>query len=374
MTKASFRHLWLALSPHGFGHAAMTAPVVNELRRRRPGLRLTIQTGVPRAFLETRYGTDFTYVGEIPDFGLRMRSSTEIDLDASARGYAELHADWPAVVEREAQRLLAAAPDLVLANVPYVTIAAAARAGIPVVALSSLQWADIYRHYLGDRPEAARVGAEMAEAYNRAAAFLRVTPAMAMPSIENLVEIGPVGTCGTDRKGELWAALGVEEGTHIGLIAFGGIDHALDFRGWPVLPGWLWLSSLELPAGRLDFRPWTCAGLSFSDVLASADVVVTKPGYGTFVEAAMAGVSVLYVARPDWPECPPLDDWLCRHTRALPVDIETLLGSGLELQLHKLFSLQKPPVALPCGNDQGAFALERMLDEIHQSAKEVESR
>ncbi|TAN60870.1 MAG: hypothetical protein EPN20_13195, partial [Magnetospirillum sp.] len=47
-------HLWLALSPHGFGHAAMTAPVVTELRRRRPGLRLTIQTGVPRAFLESR--------------------------------------------------------------------------------------------------------------------------------------------------------------------------------------------------------------------------------------------------------------------------------------------------------------------------------
>ncbi len=358
------QHLWLALSPHGYGHAAMTAPVVNELSHRRPGLRLTIQTGVTRSFLETRYGTDFTYVGDIPDFGLRMRSSTLVDLEASARGYRDLHADWPAVVEGEAQRLRQAAPDLVLANVPYVTIAAAAQAGIPVVALSSLEWVDIYRHYLGDRPEAARIGAEMAGAYNAAAAFLRVRPAMEMPSLTNLVEIGPVGTCGNARNAELRAALGVGEGTRIGLIAFGGIDHALDLARWPVLPDWLWLSSLAFPAGRADFRPWQAAGLPFSDLLASADVVVTKPGYGTFVEAAMAGIPVLYVPRPDWLECPHLDGWLRDHGRALPVEVETLLGPSLETQLQKLFSLRVPPVATTEGNSQAASMLERILDGV----------
>lgn len=340
----------------------MTAPVVTELRRRRPGLRLTIQTGVPRAFLESRYGSDFTYVDDIPDFGLRMISATEVDLDASAKGYVDLHGDWPAVVEREARRLRAAAPDLVLANVPYVTIAAAALAGIPVVALSSLQWVDIYRRYLGDRPEAALIGAEMAAAYNAAAAFLRVTPAMTMPSLTNLVEIGPVGNCGTARPAELRAALEVGEGIRIGLIAFGGIDHVLDLARWPVLPGWLWLSSLAVPPDRPDVRPWPAGGLSFSDVLASSEVVVTKPGYGTFVEAAMAGVPVLYVPRPDWPECPALDDWLRRYVRALPVELGSLLGPGLEIQLQKLFSLENPSVATLDGNDQAACLLERMLD------------
>lgn len=362
MSAKSSQHLWLALSPHGFGHAAMTAPVVNELRRRRPGLRLTIQTGVARSFLETRFGTDFTYVGEIPDFGLRMFSSTQVDLDASARGYRDLHADWPAVVLGEAQRLREASPDLVLANVPYVTIAAAARAGIPVVALSSLQWADIYGHYLADRPEAARIGAEMAAAYNAAAAFLRVRPAMAMPSLTNVVEIGPVGACGRARGAEIRTALGVGEGTRLGLVAFGGIDHALDLARWPVMPGWLWLSSLGIPPDRPDFRPWAAAAAGFSDVLASADVVVTKPGYGTFVEAAMAGVPVLYVERPDWPECPHLDDWLRAHGRAMPVAVETLLGPGLPDQLQKLFSLRIPPVATVEGNDQAASLLERLLD------------
>ena len=357
-------HLWLALSPHGYGHAAMTAPVIGALRRLRPDLRLTIQTGVPRAFLETRYGTDFAYVPEIPDFGLKMLSSTQVDLEASAQGYKDLHADWPKVVEREAERLRQAAPDLVLANVPYVTMAAAALAGIPILALSSLQWVDIYRRYLGHRPEADKIAAQMAAAYNSAAAFLRVTPAMDMPSLSNLVEIGAVGACGTPRRDQLRWALGVEEGVRIGLIAFGGIDHGLDLSSWPVLPGWIWLSSLAVPEACAHLKPWQSAGLSFSDVLASSDVLVTKPGYGSFVEAALTGVPVLYHPRPDWPESPALDHWLCSHTKAMAVEIESLLGSGLEAQLRKLFSLEVQPLAMVEGNDQAAFILDQALDGV----------
>ena len=355
-------HLWLALSPHGYGHAAMTAPVVEALRHLRPDLRLTIQTAVPRGFLETRYGTDFAYVAEIPDFGLKMHSSTQVDLEASARGYKDLHADWPQVVEREAARLRLAAPDLVLANAPYVTIAAAAQAGIPVLALSSVEWADIYRHYLGHRPEAAEISSQMAAAYNSAAAFLRVTPAMEMPSLTNVMEIGTVGSCGTARRAELRRALGVEEGTRIGLIAFGGIGHGLDLSSWPVLAGWMWLSSLAVPEACTHVKPWQSAGFSFSDVLASSDVLVTKPGYGSFVEASLIGLPVLYQARPDWPESPALDLWLCSHTRAMAVDVESLLGEGLETQLRKLFSLNIPSLATVEGNQQAAVILNRALD------------
>jgi len=337
----------------------MTAPVVRELRRRRPALRLTIQTAIPRDFLETRYGDDFTHVEEIPDFGLHMRSATDIDLEASAQGYAALHADWDGVVEREAMRLRAAAPDLVLANVPYATIAAAARAGIPVAALSSLQWVDIYRHYLGHRPEAGRIAGQMAQAYNSAQAFLRVTPAMDMPSLGNIVQVGPVGGGGTPQAARLRNTLGAGEGTRLGLVAFGGIGHALALEDWPRLPGWLWLSSMAFPAERQDFRRWQDGGLGFSDTLASVDVVITKPGYGTFVEAALAGIPVLFVRRPDWPESPHLDDWLMAHTRAMAV--ESVPSPDLASQLQELFMMPVPGVAEVSGNFEAASLLERML-------------
>ncbi|ARJ65544.1 hypothetical protein WV31_07690 [Magnetospirillum sp. ME-1] len=350
------KHLWLALSPHGYGHAAMTAPVIAALRRRRPDLRLTIQTGVPRTFLEERYGPEFEYVAGIPDFGLKMLSATRVDLDASAAAYGELLADFDRVVEAEADRLRQARPDVVLANVPFVTLAAAARAGIAAVALSSLNWADIYRHYLGDRPQADAVWAMMRDSYNSARAFLRVTPSMDMPSLDNVVDIGTVARRGRNRRDEM---TGLGQGG-VGLVAFGGIDHDLPMAKWPKVPGWSWISAQESPPGRDDIRPLRHIGLPFSDLAASVDVIVTKPGYGTFSEAGLSGTPVLYVARPDWPESPAMDDWLMAHTKALAVSLEDLLGD-LDSQLQKLFSLPGQSVGSAEGNEQAAEFIDRML-------------
>jgi hypothetical protein len=347
-------HLWLALSPHGYGHAVMTAPVIAAVRRRRPDLRLTIQTTLPRDFLVTRYGEDFDHVAVIDDFGLRMISATEVDVEGSAAGYRALHADWPGLVEREARRLAAAAPDLVVSNVAHVPLAAAGRAGLPAMAVSSLNWADIYRRYLGDRPEAGRIIAEMVAAYGVADPFLRALPAMEMPGLVTVRDIGPIARVPIDRSAELRRTLGVGPGMRVGLISFGGIDHDLDLSLWPRLDGWIWLSSLAVPSGRDDLRPWSEAGIAYADLTGSVAVIVTKIGYGTFTEAAMASIPVLFLSRPGWPETPALDDWLCRHDRALPTSLETLLGGGLAEQLRLLFSLPVPPSPAPSGIEEAA--------------------
>lgn len=352
-------HLWLALSPHGYGHAAMSAPVVAELRRRWPGLRVTIQTSLPRAFLETRFGV-FDHVPEIPDFGLKMHSSTDIDIEASAAAYLELHADLPAVIAAEAGRLAVARPDLVLSNVAYVPIAAAAEAGVPMAALSCLNWADLYAHYLSGRPESRRIEAEIRACYGRAAMFLRCTPAQTM-TLPNLRDVGVVASGGRRRREKLAENIGLDDSARIGLIAFGGIDHRLALDRWPVLPGWVWLSTLPDTPARADLVPWERSGLPFMDLIPSVDVLVTKPGYGTFTEAGMAGTPVLFVPRPGWPESPHLDDWLARHTRCLAVEPEGLLGDQLALHLQALFSLPEQPVADATGVAEVADLLESLI-------------
>jgi hypothetical protein len=45
---ATHPHLLVAASAHGFGHLAQTAEVVNALRRRVPGVRVTVHTALPR--------------------------------------------------------------------------------------------------------------------------------------------------------------------------------------------------------------------------------------------------------------------------------------------------------------------------------------
>lgn len=338
----------------------MTAPLVAELRRRRPGLRLTIQTTLPAEFLATRY-SDFDHVAEIADFGFRMTSAVAIDLEASADAYLAQHADFPALVARETERLAAASPDLVLANVPYVTIAAAAAAGIPVAAFSSLNWADLVDHYLGGRAECAALRAEIRASYALADVFLRPSPAQAM-TLPNIHDIGPVARLGRNRCEDIRRTLGLGRETRLGLIAFGGVDHRLPLERWPPLPGWHWLSSVPETPTRPDMAPWQVAGIPFTDLLPSMDLIVTKPGYGTFSEAGLAGIPVLFEPRLDWPEAPPLEKWLAQHTKCLPATAEEMVGGALPALLQKLFSQSSRPLARPTGVAEGVDVLERLLD------------
>lgn len=369
---AAAPHLWLALSPHGFGHATMTAPLVAELRRRRPDLRLTIQTTLPRDFLATRYA-DFDLVPEIADFGFRMTSAITVDVEASAVAYLAQHADFTALVASEAARLRDAAPDLVLSNVAYVTIAAAARAGIPVVAFSSLNWADLADHFLAHLPHCDRVRAEIRDSYAKADLFLRPQPAQEM-TLPNIRDIGPVACLGKDRRFEIRQRLGLEQGTRLGVIAFGGIDHRLPLDRWPMLEGWFWLSSLSDTPDRPDMARWPTAGVPFADLFPSADLIVGKPGYGTFSEVGLAGVPMLYEPRPDWPEAPPLERWLARHTRCLPVSAGQLVNGDLPMLLHKLFSLPEQRVAVPSGVAEGVDIVESLLDGGLPTAQVVVGR
>ncbi len=354
-------HLWLALTPHGYGHAAMTAPLVAELRRRHPGLRLTIQTALPQAFLAGRYGSDFDLVEGIPDFGMVMTSAVGVDVPASAAAYAGLVARWPRLVAGEAERLARARPDLVLANVPPLSLAAAAVAGIPAVAFSCLNWYDLYRHYCSDQPEAPEVLAHLGAAYGAARLFLRCAPAMDM-TLPNCRDIGPVAARGRRRGRDLRTKLRVADETNIGLLAFGGIDYHLDLTRWPTVPGWVWVCALaEPPPTRPDMVTPQEAGISFADLIPSVDLVVTKPGYGTYTEAALSGVAVLSVPRPGWPESEALNAWIAAHARWREVPPERLLSPALPAVLDELFARRPPPPVEPFGVAQAADAIDQVL-------------
>ena len=85
---------------------------------------------------------------------------------------------------REALRLHALKPALVLTNVPYLTLAAAALAGIPSAAVCSLNWAEIFYSYCRGKPYAELIYRQIHEAYSQASVFLTPKPSMPMSGFE----------------------------------------------------------------------------------------------------------------------------------------------------------------------------------------------
>jgi hypothetical protein len=356
-------HLVVAITSHGFGHAAQTAPVINALRQRVPDLRVTLRTTVRRDLLAARFDPPWDLVAAASDFGMVMTSAVDTDVEASAGTYARLHDGWEARITEEAAALTALAPDLVLSNIPYLTLAGAEQAGIPAVALCSLNWADIYRHYCGDRPEAAAIHARMLAAYRSARVFIRPEPAMPMTDLPRRRAVGPIARVGVDRSHEIRRALGIDPRTRVVLIAPGGLSMPLPIDRWPRLPSVRWLVSGQDRVDHPDAYPLDSLGLPFVDVLRSCDALVGKPGYGTFAEAACNGAGVLYVRRGDWPEEPYLTEWVHQKGRAVEIDRSRLYRGDLRHALDALWALPRPAPVMPTGIEEAADVLACSFNE-----------
>jgi hypothetical protein len=319
-------HLLVAVTPHGFGHASQVAPVIEALKRLLPRARVTLMTTVPAWFLRQRIRCDFGVLDRAADFGLMMDSALDIDLERSAAAYRDLHRCWEARVSEEADRLLALRADLVLADVPYLTLAAARRADIPSVALCSLNWADIYRHYFSSREEGRRILADMEAAYNAAQAFVCPEPSMPMPTLRNRVAVDPIAAPGLNRRAALNTLLGIDPDTALVLVAPGGVQTRFAIERWPPGQNIHWLVSENWRVRHPDASPLERCGMSFTDLVASCDAVLGKCGYGTVTECVANGTPLLYVPRPDWPEEPTLVAWLKAHRAGVAVPHSRLLS------------------------------------------------
>ena len=124
------------------------------------------------------------------------------------RDYKSLHdrLDW--WWKKNPRRLRGVGADLLLSNIPYVSLSVARRIGLPAVAFSCLNWADMFGAYCRDLPGGAGIEAEILDAYRSVALFLRPAPTMPMTRLDNTRAIGPVGLRGQHQPGRLRQLLG----------------------------------------------------------------------------------------------------------------------------------------------------------------------
>lgn len=325
------------ISAHGFGHLSQALAVIEVLASRRDDLDLVIRSGHAPAVVEARCPVPFEYLHEAVDIGQIMVNATTPDLEATLAAYRSVHASWDNTVDAAARRLEAIAPDLVLADVPYLSLAAAARAGIPGIGMCSLNWADVFAAYY---PGESRIHGEILEAYAAAERFIRVSPHMPMHDLGNAVTVGPIGRSAPPCRVDLDAALGLAAGDTAVLVSLGGIPFELPVRDWPRVDGLHWIVDREVPV-RPDLHSLEATGMSFHQALASVDALVAKVGYGLFVEAALAKRPVLYLRRGHFPDEPSILEWIDGRVPAREITLEQLLAGDLERPLREL--LAQPP-------------------------------
>ncbi len=354
-------HLLATITANGFGHAVQTGAVLHALRRRLPGLRLTIQTAIPAARIAEIAPQPYDLLRVDHDFGVVIRSATELDLPATREAYGRLARDWEILAEAQAATIRGRAVDLVLANVSFLAIEGAARAGVPAAALACLTWSDILRGLFPQGDPALAALCRMEAAYGRVAAFLQPEPSMPTAAPVEAVRTGPISTRGQDRRDALRRQLGMAPGERLVLVALGGMGDAPPVAQWLENPGLRWLVPAGTPEGpRVHALPGL--DLGWADAVASADAFVGKPGYGSITSAAVNGAPFLFMRRGDWPEEPPLIAWALDRIQALEVPPGQLWSGAIAGALDALWARPARPRVEPTGADEIAEALAALLD------------
>jgi L-arabinokinase len=323
------------VSGHGFGHATRQVALIRALRARAPDLEIRVRSGAPGWIFSER-DPDLTCSSEAIDPGVLQSSGLDVDAAGTLAAHESFLAEWDAALERESEWLAAGRPSLVVADVPPLACAAAARAEIPAWVVANFTWAWIFEEWAVAEARWQPVVARHRQAYAAAerafrlplhhpddfAGFARVEDA---PLLANRSRLS---------RAAARARLGVDENDprRLVLISFGGSGDAI-----------------ALP------RP---CPIPHEDLICACDAVIGKAGYSTIAEALVHGTRFLYLPRAYFPEAPVLQRGLERLgcARAMPrADFE---AGRWRAHLDALFASPEP------GPGPSADGAERIADAL----------
>jgi hypothetical protein len=358
--------IWCSISSHGLGHAAQVVPVLNELGRLRPDLQIILRTQVPPWFFQDRLTPSWTHSPAQQDIGCIQRGPLQIDVAATWDAHARFHAGWERKVEEEGRAIRAAKPAFVLSDVSHLSIEAGARAGLPTVGLCNLSWDQILEPLADpNRTDQHEAIAHIQRAYSHADLMLRLAPGLPLPAFPRIVDIGPVAGPPASARSALRRLLGVAAGDRVVVVAFGGIAlDALPFERLEQLEGYRFVVSGTVPDWCRRSVSASTLAMPFGALLASADLIVTKPGYSTVVEAVALGKPVVYVRRFNFADEQALVDYLRRHSRGIELSSQDFAQGRWESSLDAVQSAPPPLTAPPAltGAAEAARVLLRYLD------------
>jgi len=306
--------IWCAISGHGFGHAAQLVPILNELGRQLPGLTAILRSSVPASFFHDRLTIPWSLQSVQQDVGCVQRGPLDIDLPATWEAHQEFHASWESRMAIETTALAAAAPTVILADTPYLAVSAGRHAGIPAIVVGNFTWSDVLRCFDATSSAHQDILRAIERSYADADMALRIAPGLALSGVRKLFDIGPIADPAQSEREQLRSSLGITESERLILVGFGGIPlETLPWTQMEGLTGYHFLVNSVPPRPSFRIHSLSSLPFSFRTALASVDVVMTKPGYGTIVEAVALGLPVVYVRRYNFADEAPLVEFLHAH-------------------------------------------------------------
>jgi L-arabinokinase len=316
---------------HGFGHASRVIEVINTLLARQLDRPLHVRTSAARWLFDLTVTGRVGYEAIETDTGIVQFDSLRLDEAASVARASAFMSTFESRVVTEAAALEALDARLVVADMPALGVAAAARAGVPAVAMGNFTWDWAYSAYPGTRAIVDAIGA----AYSQADLALRLPMWGGFGAFRRVVDVPFVARRSTRDPADTRRALGVPDGKRLVFASFGG-------HGLERLQLFAALEDYEVKLS-LDEKRMYAGGYRYEDVVRAADVVVTKPGYGIIAECLANDTAVLYTERGNFIEYEVLVAAMPRFLRTAYINQDDLLAGRWKPHLDALVAQPAPP-------------------------------
>jgi hypothetical protein len=340
-------------------------PVLNALGTFVPGVTAILRTMVPASFFRDRLAIQWELSPAQQDIGCVQDGPLKIDIDATWASHQRFHKTWEERLSNEVAAMQTASPALVIADTPYLAIEAGSRAQIPTVALASFTWDIVLNEYCNATDNSHQQLIQcIRESYAKAYIALRITPAPRIDAFSNIIDIGSIASPTSPARDRLASALALAPNERTVLVGFGGIPlTSLPLEQIEQLRHYRFLFDGPVPPAYSRIYSTKTLPFSFKTLLASVDVIMTKPGYGTIVEAVALQQPVVYVRRYIFADEPPLVDYLHRYGRGIELSLEDFTQGRWEPALRKVVDLPMPaaPPPLTSGAADAATILAKLL-------------
>ena len=357
---------------HGFGHATRDIAVINALRRIRPHARVLVRTTVAQWLFESALTAPVELQPLEADIGVVQIDSLRLDAHQTACRAATFYADFDRRADNEARVLREERASVVVGDVPPLAFAAAARAGVPSVALSNFTWDWIYGGFPGFEDDAPGVIGQIAEAYGHATLALRLPFHGGFTSIREVEDIPLVAQRARHERTHTRRVLELPSNRPIVLASFGGFGLTLPAATLAAESRFVTIVTDVEMAGHSDgtlfgqglrrhtFDALKAHGLAYPDLVAASDVVITKPGYGIVSECIANGAALLHASRGGFIEQEVLLHEMPWYLRCGPIETDALRAGSWSEAGDRVLRQEPPSRTLPV--DGAAVAAQRIVE------------
>jgi len=334
------------ITAHGYGHGTRSCDVLRALHRLAPEQPVIVTTDLPRDFLDSRLKgcTNLTVRPGAFDVGLIQQDSIRADLFQTLENLEELNEQWQKLVTQERLFIQHENIRLVVADIPAIPLEAAQRAGIPNIAIGNFSWDWIYEDYARTDFQWEYFVEKFRAVYEQTGLLLRLPFAPPMEQFPKRKDVPLLASPGTSRREKMADMSYSDILKPWVLLSFTSLD--LDFQA---------LEKIRELSGDYEFfcveplhykescihsidRHQVC----FADILASCDIVISKPGFGLVSECIVNNKPLVYSDRGNFAEYPYLVEGIEKYLKNVYLPSDQLYAGDLRSSLKAIQTASEP--------------------------------